>query len=152
ILRSGCYFTHDSGFYERMLGPIRERSGAAWRARPGLKPALEVWSLVHSRPEPGLAILTMGRRDVSFDIELPRPLVWFRPGLHVRPAAAAADWRIAKLNDQHAYLELGSAAELRVGDLVGCGISHPCTTFDKWQLLWLVDDGYDVVSAVRTFF
>ena len=152
ILRSGCYFTHDSGFYERMLGPIRERSGAKWRARPGLKPALEVWGQVQSRPEPGLAILTMGRRDVSYDIEMPRPIAWFRAGAHEMPAAAGADWRIAKLNDQHAYLELPAAADLGVGDLVACGISHPCTTFDKWQLLWLVDDRYEVKSAIRTFF
>ena len=152
ILRSGCYFTHDSGFYERMLGPIRERSGAKWRARPGLKPALEVWGQVQSRPEPGLAILTMGRRDVSYDIEMPRPIAWFRAEAHEMPVAAGADWRIAKLNDQHAYLKLPAAADLGVGDLVACGISHPCTTFDKWQLLWLVDDRYEVKSAIRTFF
>ena len=152
ILRSGCYFTHDSGIYERMLGPIRERSGAKWLTRPGLKPALEVWSLVQSRPEPGLAILTMGRRDVSYDVEMPRPIAWFRGGAQTAPAAAPPDWRIAKLNDQHAYLELPEAADLRVGDLVACGISHPCTTFDKWQLLWLVDDRYEVTSAIRTFF
>ena len=29
-----------------------------------------------------------------------------------------------------------------MGDLVGCGISHPCTTFDKWPLLLAVDDEY----------
>ena len=152
ILRSGCYFTHDSGNYERLLGPIRERSGQTWLARPGLKPALEVWALVQSRPEPGLAILTMGRRDVSFDIEMPRPLVWFRGGTHAAPEPVPKGWRIDRLNDQHAYLMLPPEADLAVGDLVGCGISHPCTTFDKWQLLWLVDDTYEVRSAVRTFF
>ena len=152
ILRSGCYFTHDSGIYERLLGPIRERSGAKWLSRAGLKPALEVWTMVQSRPEAGLAILTMGRRDVSYDRDLPRPLAWFRPGTHEMPAQAPAEWSITQLNDQHAYLKLPAAADLRVGDLVGCGISHPCTTFDKWQLLWLVDDRYEVKSAIRTFF
>jgi D-serine dehydratase len=39
ILRSGCYVTHDSGFYNRMLEGVRARSGAAWQARPGLQPA-----------------------------------------------------------------------------------------------------------------
>ncbi|HLI11089.1 MAG TPA: amino acid deaminase [Alphaproteobacteria bacterium] len=152
VLRSGCYFTHDTGIYERMLGPIRARSGAKWQERPGLRPALEIWSQVQSRPEPGLAILTMGRRDVSYDIELPKPIAWFRLGTSSTPNAAEASWRIGKLNDQHAYLEFSGGDGPRVGDLVACGISHPCTTFDKWQLLWLVDDDYTIKSAIRTFF
>ena len=41
---------------------------------------------------------------------------------------------------------------LAVGDIVGFGIGHPCTTFDKWQLLYLVDDAYNVTGAVRTYF
>ena len=36
--------------------------------------------------------------------------------------------------------------------LVGCGISHPCTAFDKWRLIPVVDDDYTVVDAVLTFF
>ena len=71
ILRSGCYVTHDSGFYNRMLEGVKARSGAAWQSRPGLQPALEVWSRVQSCPEPGLAILTMGKRDASFDLDMP---------------------------------------------------------------------------------
>ena len=71
ILRSGCYVTHDSGFYNRMLEGVKARSGAAWQSRPGLQPALEVWSRAQSCPEPGLAILTMGKRDASFDLEMP---------------------------------------------------------------------------------
>jgi len=35
---------------------------------------------------------------------------------------------------------------------VGCGISHPCTAFDKWRLLPVVDDGYGVIDAVLTYF
>jgi D-serine dehydratase len=42
--------------------------------------------------------------------------------------------------------------ELEVGDLIGCGISHPCTTFDKWPLLLVVDDQYNVQHAINTFF
>ena len=44
ILRSGCYVTHDSGFYERFLHQVLARSGAAWRQREGLQPALEIWT------------------------------------------------------------------------------------------------------------
>jgi D-serine dehydratase len=94
----------------------------------------------------------MGKRDVSYDVDMPRPIAWYRAGVHERPLVAPAEWRITKLNDQHAYVELPAQADLRVGDLVGCGISHPCTTFDKWSLLIEVDDAYDVVGGLRTFF
>ena len=152
ILRSGCYITHDSGTYERFFERVRARSGEPWQSAPGLTAALEVWTLVQSRPEPGLAIITMGRRDVSFDRDLPRPLKWFRPGVHAAPKPAPSEWQVTALNDQHGYLRLPASAELRVGDLVGCGISHPCTTFDKWQLLMEVDDDYTIVDGLRTFF
>ena len=58
------------------------------------------------------------------------------------------------MNDQHAYLRHTGAQDdaPRVGDLVGCGISHPCTTFDKWRSLFTVDDDYRVTGAIRTFF
>ena len=154
ILRSGCYVTHDSGFYERFARHVLARSGASWRDRvgncEGLKPALEVWTQVQSRPEPGLAILAFGKRDASFDLDLPVPLARIRDG----GARNALDtsFRIVKLNDQHAYMEVPVDADVRVGDLVGCGISHPCTTFDKWRWMPIVDDDYRVTGAIRTFF
>ena len=156
ILRSGCYVTHDSGFYARMLESVKARSGGDWQTRTGLKPALEVWSRVQSQPEAGLAILTMGKRDASFDIDLPIPVWRYRPGRDDLPQRAPPAWKISAMNDQHAYLRVGAgpdaSAELAVGDLVGCGISHPCTTFDKWRLMFTVDDGYAVTGAIRTFF
>jgi len=151
VLRSGCYITHDSGTYERLFERVRARSGEPWQSEPGLTPALEVWSQVQSRPERELAILTMGRRDVSFDIDLPRPIKRFRAGQRA-PEAVPTAWQVVKLNDQHAYLRVPAEADLKVGDLLGCGISHPCTTFDKWQLLLEVDDDYTVVEGLRTFF
>lgn len=60
--------------------------------------------------------------------------------------------KVTALHDQHAYLDLPVDSSLRVGDMVGLGISHPCTTFDKWQLVYVVDDAYRIVDAVRTFF
>ena len=119
---------------------------------PGLQPALEVWSMVQSTPEPGLAILTMGKRDASYDMDLPLPLYWHRPGAGGTGPTSAQGWEIFKMNDQHAYLRLPPGAEVRVGDLIGCGISHPCTTFDKWQHLLLVDDSYQVTGMVNTVF
>lgn len=60
--------------------------------------------------------------------------------------------RVTGMNDQHAYLALTRDADIRVGDLLCCGISHPCTTFDKWALLPTVDDDYRVTGAIRTYF
>ncbi|MES2018771.1 MAG: amino acid deaminase [Pseudomonadota bacterium] len=147
ILRSGCYLTSDHGSYHRLLDELdaREQRG------PGLQPALEVWSMVQSRPEPGLAILGMGKRDASYDIDLPIPLWSHRPGPGM-PVALPDGCSIVKMNDQHAYLQLPAGASLAVGDLVGCGISHPCTTFDKWPLLLAVDDEYNVRYGVNTYF
>jgi D-serine dehydratase len=151
VLRSGCYLTSDHGTYHRMLKELDEREGAG----PGLQPALEVWAMVQSRPEPTLAILTMGKRDVSYDVDLPIPLSYHRPGPGA-PHPLPAGCTIFKLNDQHAYLRLPEGhplcTELGVGDLVGCGISHPCTTFDKWPLLLSVDDDYHVRGALNTCF
>jgi D-serine dehydratase len=149
ILRSGCYVTHDSHFYERFARHVIARSGAAWQQRKGLVPALEVWTQVQSQPEPGLAILAFGKRDASFDIDLPMPFARVRDGLRT---PLDATWRISGLNDQHAYLRLPAGADVRVGDLVGCGISHPCATFDRWRWLPVVDDDYAVTGAIRTFF
>jgi D-serine dehydratase len=153
VLRSGCYLTSDHGMYQVQLQRLDEREGVA--AGEGLRPALEIWSVVQSRPEPGLAILTMGKRDASHDAGLPVPLWSHRPGPGA-PRALPAGCEIVKMNDQHAYLRLpeGNPARdsLQVGDLVGCGISHPCTTFDRWPLLLAVDDDYLVRAALNTFF
>jgi D-serine dehydratase len=154
ILRSGCYVTHDSGFYNRMLEGVKARSGTAWQSRPGLRPALEVWSRAQSCPEPGLAILTMGKRDASFDLEMPIVRKRYRPGIDTAPQPAPATWKIANMNDQHAYLRFSADddAAPQVGDLVGCGISHPCTTFDKWRWMAVVDEDCTVVDAIVTCF
>lgn len=153
VLRSGCYLTHDVLFYARLQQRMRERAGAMWGTGPGLRNALEVWAPVQSVPEDGRAICALGKRDVSFDMALPKPLWWYRPGLHDAPAKAPDDWRVVALNDQHAWLDAQSpAAPPQVGDLIGFGIGHPCTTFDRWTLLHVVDDDLRVVDAVRTFF
>lgn len=149
LLRSGCYVTHDHGNYKRLVGSVNARLHDS----DGLKPAIEVWATVQSCPEPGLAILAVGRRDLSYDLELPIPLSSVTaPG--AAPVAAPADWTISALNDQHAYLR-GNGPEhaaLAVGDLVALGISHPCTTFDKWRWMPVVDENYTVCDALVTCF
>ena len=69
-----------------------------------------------------------------------------------QPVPAPAEWKVSAMNDQHAYLRFGSGAAPQVGDLVGLGISHPCTTFDKWRWMAVVDERYDVVDAITTCF
>jgi D-serine dehydratase len=152
LLRSGCYLSHDAGHYRRLVDLLEARLPEAWRSPSHLAPALEVWGQVVSHPEPGLAFLDLGKRDVAHDLGLPRPAYWFRQGTHTLPTLAPETWRIPTLYDQHARLEVPAGTDLAVGDLVGCTISHPCTTFDKWQVVFLVDDRYQVVEAVKTFF
>lgn len=150
LLRSGCYVTHDHGQYRRMLKAVGERCGC----EETLRPALEVWASVQSRPEAGLAILAAGRRDVSYDLELPIPFA--RAARHERaPNPVPSSWKVTGLNDQHAYLRWDAHDEAQapvVGERIGLGISHPCTTFDKWPWMPVVDDTYQVVDAIVTQF
>ncbi|MBO0680443.1 alanine racemase [Mycolicibacterium sp. S2-37] len=142
VLRSGCYLLHDHEFYA---------AGApnfSWGPRR-LQPALEVWAQVISRPEDRLAILNAGRRDIGFDLGLPMPLRVIDPASGAQRAAAGT---IGELNDQHAYLILPDGHALSVGDVVALGLSHPCTTMDKWRAVPVVDSQARVVDYVRTYF
>ncbi|HTW06501.1 MAG TPA: alanine racemase [Acidimicrobiales bacterium] len=146
VVRAGCYAVHDHGIYAE-VSPL-----SAARHKPGLVPAMEVWAEVLSRPEPGLAIIGLGKRDASFDLGLPVPL-------RLRRASGAGtadpgDWSLTKLDDQHGYLACGgsAAAPLALGDRIGFGLSHPCTAFDKWSVVLLVDDNYDVLDRYPTRF
>lgn len=145
IVRSGCYVTHDSLLYER-LSPF----GARADGNPHLRPALEVWGVVLSRPEPGRAIVGFGKRDVSYDLGMPIPRSVVRRSGNIEEAPP--DLVVNALDDQHAYMDVGEAFTLEVGDIVRCGISHPCTAFDKWRLLPVIDSSFNVIGAVHTFF
>jgi D-serine dehydratase len=162
LLRSGCYLTHDHGGYQRFVNPLNQRlahtglNGQPWTGGHGLQAALEVWAVVQSCPEPGLAILNAGKRDLSHDLGLPTPVRWAPQG-QMQPLPSPDAWHITALNDQHAYLQTGSGAHpehptLRVGDRVALGISHPCTTFDKWRWMPLIDDTGCMVDAIHTQF
>jgi D-serine deaminase-like pyridoxal phosphate-dependent protein len=146
VLRSGCYLTHDAVHYHEM-SPF----GGRLAETGPLQEALEVWGAVLSLPEPGLALLGFGKRDVSYDLELPVPRFVKAAGPQP-PRPLRAEAKIFALNDQHALMKVGPEANLKVGDLVGCGISHPCTAFDKWRLIPLVDEGYEVLDAILTYF
>ncbi|MDZ4045862.1 MAG: alanine racemase [Rhodoglobus sp.] len=135
------------------LGPLRDdatvilRSGAYQVHDSGfyagitplasLRAAMHGWSRVLSVPEPGLAILDGGKRDFPYDEGMP----------------TSPHGEVVKLNDQHAFLRTDSVG---VGHRLRLGLSHPCTAFDKWRLIPVVDDADvddpTVVDLVRTFF
>lgn len=141
ILRSGASLLHDDGFY-RGISPLDAE----------LTPAMRGYARVVSHPEPGLALLDGGKRDFPYDEGLPVPFgVAGAPGAGERPLAGAS---VSALNDQHAYLRSSSALPIVIGDVVSLGLSHPCTAFDKWRFIPVVEgDGSDrVVELVRTFF
>lgn len=136
VLRSGAFQIHDDGFYARM-SPFGPLTGTA-----RLRSAMHAWSRVVSQPEEGLALLDAGRRDVPFDLDLPVP--------------QSVDGEITALNDQHAFLRLADDAVAGVGDVVRLGLSHPCTAFDKWRVVAVIDDpdaeDPRVIGAVATCF
>ncbi|QKG24097.1 alanine racemase [Actinomadura verrucosospora] len=144
VLRSGAYLVHDDGFYQDIT-PFGRGAGAGGER---FRPAMHGWGRVVSAPEPALALLDVGRRDVPFDSGLPRPQ--FVRGKGAGPVEGA---RITALNDQHAFLR---GASVEPGDIVRLGLSHPCTALDKWTMIPVVDDAAAdapvVTDYVRTFF
>ncbi|WKT88007.1 alanine racemase [Microbacterium maritypicum] len=136
VLRSGAFQIHDDGFYSRM-SPFGPLTGTA-----PLRSAMHAWSRVVSQPEHGLALLDAGRRDVPFDLDLPAP--------------QSVAGEVTALNDQHAFLRLADDATVAVGDVVRLGLSHPCTAFDKWRVVAVIDDpdaaDPRVIGAVATCF
>lgn len=151
ILRPGCYLTHDVGIYKAAEARIHASNPVAREMQTSLLPALQLWAYVLSIPEPGLAILGLGKRDAAFDAGLPIPAQHFRPGSEA-PMAAPADWQLTAMMDQHAFMQISADADLQVGDMLALDISHPCLTFDKWRQLLVVDDSFTVIDAVETFF
>lgn len=152
VLRSGCYLAHDDGAYRRHVAAIAQRGLVSSLRDFAPRGALEVWAAVQSRPEPDRVIVTLGRRDVGTDADLPVARRWFRPGRDAGPRAAPSHWTVFGHNDQHGYLRVDPADSVAVGDWIGFGVSHPCTTFDKWRLVWGVDDDGRVTRAIRTYF
>ncbi|WP_406173030.1 amino acid deaminase [Streptomyces sp. NBC_00996] len=142
LLRSGAYVSHDDGHYRKLTPFTRIPQEGA------LHPAFRLWSQVVSRPSPDQAFTNAGKRDAAYDLDLPFAQVVRRDGAE-RPATGIT---VTGLSDQHSWLRTTPEADLQVGDWLGLGLSHPCTSFDKWQLIPLVDADGTVVDYVRTFF
>ena len=147
VVRSGCYLSHDDGVIDDLspLGAHPRVVGDVFHA------ALEVWSPVLSRPESTRLILGAGKRDLSTDNTFPVAKKWVQRGTRVVRDLDARP-RAIKVDDQHAYVDVDPSCDIAVGDYVGLGISHPCTTFDKWRVMLVVDEAYDVVDVVTTRF
>ena len=151
IVRAGAYITHDHGLLERSDPWARMDPPRALRA------AAIVWAQVLSAPEDGLALAGAGRRDVPYDIDLPVPL-WVRraePDGSPGPIRELTGVAVTKVDDQHMYLRPGSerdVLDLAPGDVVGLGISHPCTLFDKWRTAVMLDSGGAPVEVIHTQF
>jgi D-serine dehydratase len=143
VLRSGGYVTHDDGLYAHST-PL-PTGGSPYE----LRAALEVWAHVVSRPEPGRALVCAGRRDLPFDVDLPFVHRLLDADGVERPVDGVV---VSSLNDQHAFLDLPTTSGLAVGDQVCFGISHPCTAFDKWRLVPVVDDDDVIVDVAHTLF
>ncbi|MFE6196542.1 amino acid deaminase [Streptomyces sp. NPDC057838] len=142
LLRSGAYVSHDDGHYRKLTPFNRVPEEGA------LEPAFRLWTQVVSRPSPEQAFVNAGKRDAAYDLDLPFAQVIRREGAE-RPATGVA---VTALSDQHAWLSTTPEADLEVGDWVGLGLSHPCTSFDKWQLIPVTEADGTVVDYVRTFF
>ncbi|WP_282794917.1 alanine racemase [Streptomyces sp. CC224B] len=142
LLRSGAYVSHDDGHY-RHLTPFNRvpEEGA-------LHPAFRLWAQVVSRPSPEQAFINAGKRDAAYDLDLPEAQAVRRDGVE----RVAAGVEVHALSDQHGWLRTASGADLQVGDWVGLGLSHPCTAFDKWQLIPLVEADGTVTDYIRTYF
>jgi D-serine deaminase-like pyridoxal phosphate-dependent protein len=142
LLRSGAYVSHDDGHY-RKLTPFNRVPGEG-----ALEPAFRLWTQVVSRPCAEQAFVNAGKRDAAYDLDLPFAQVIRRDGAE-RPATGVS---VTALSDQHAWLSTTPEADVEIGDWVGLGLSHPCTSFDKWQLIPVAEADGTVVDYVRTFF
>jgi D-serine dehydratase len=155
ILRGACYFTGDHGYYARMLQELDQRSGVAGSSKLGMqgseiRPALELVSYVQSLNDPGVAIVTMGLRDMPCDLGFPIPIRQYRDGRLLD--VCGPGWTVVKSNDQHCYMHYPIGSDIAVGDIFSFGVSHPCTAFDKWRLFFRVNDEYNVIDVHETFF
>ncbi|MEU1935981.1 amino acid deaminase [Streptomyces coeruleorubidus] len=142
LLRSGAYVSHDDGHYRKLTPFNRVPEEGA------LEPAFRLWTQVVSRPCAEQAFVNAGKRDAAYDLDLPFAQVIRRDGVE-RPATGVS---VTALSDQHAWLSTTPEADLEVGDWVGLGLSHPCTSFDKWPLIPVAEADGTVVDYVRTFF
>lgn len=143
VLRSGGALTHDDGLYATAT-PL-PAGGTPY----ALEPALDALAYVISRPEPELALIGAGKRDVPYDVAMPTPRAAYAPDGTPRDVSGVT---VTRLNDQHGFLTVPASSSLSVGDRICFGLAHPCTAFDKWRLIPVIDSSDRLVEIAYTLF
>ena len=139
VIRPGCYISHDDGtLHTPRRWAVLPRTGQDEH----LVAAIEVWGVVLSRPEPTRVIVGIGKRDASSDGQLPVLKKIRRRGTGDIESVGRGDPRRRYQRSARLPRCRRRRIRLAVGDLVGFGISHPCTTYDKWRAIPIVDDAY----------
>ncbi|MBB2788604.1 UNVERIFIED_ORG: D-serine dehydratase [Rhizobium esperanzae] len=153
LLRSGACFFSDHGPIRARLQAISSRGMLGKAASDSIAgaftPVLRIWAEVLSMNGPHNAICGFGLRDVAHDQGLPVPVAVWRNGERVITLGDVSV--VSKLNDQHAFVH-APELELSVGDVIEFGIKHPCTTIDKHDVIFGLDERGEVKVALRTFF
>lgn len=164
ILRSGCYLIYDIGLYKKMEDRVcdmnlskNDKNCAI--LKESLKPALKIWAYVQSLPEPNLAIIGMGKRDIAIDCGYPVPHALYRRQENehekrqvVHVGATCESWKVFNMMDQHTYMRIDENDDLQIGDIISFDIYHPCTTMDKWRNVLVIDDYYTVIDVYNSDF
>lgn len=151
VLRPGCYLIHDTGIYHQAQQAVLSRSQLACDIAGNLQSSLSVWAYVLSVPEPGLAIIGMGKRDVAFDAGFPTTELIYSPKTAVL-STPTAEFQIVKIMDQHSMLRYPEQQVLQVGDMLNFSTSHPCLTFDKWRQIGIVEHDWVITKTISTQF
>ena len=158
IIRPGSFIAYGHGYYTKRLEAINKRGGLSFnnnnvKATNLFNPSLELWAYIISIQDRNMAILNFGKRDVSFDLGYPIPLAIYRKGKLIKKLDfKKKNLVIRGLNDQHAFLDFSSYNNIKLGDLIKFGISHPCITLDKWNFFYMCDEKYNIKEALKTFF
>ncbi len=155
VIRPGCYVTHDQGIYQHAQDLIDVRNQYAVSNQPSLISCLEVWAYVLSVPEPGKAIVGLGKRNCAYDAGLPKAVKWL-PQPHKdsgsKSVCSIDAIHTHKIMDQHCIVSFQQHLPIQVGDVLGFTTSHPCLTLDKWRNVLLVDSNYRVEQIMNTYF
>ncbi|MBT5818041.1 MAG: amino acid deaminase [Proteobacteria bacterium] len=156
IIRPGSYVIYDKGVYEVSQNKLMKRSEMARSIGSDLQSALEIWACVQSVPEPGFAVVGMGKRDVAFHAGLPQPRLYHRPDRDSgpdkpSPVVLESGWETLDVMDLHTLVRFPKDIGLKPGDILAFSTSHPNLTLDKWRSVCIIDDDYRVIDTMQTF-
>ena len=158
IIRPGTFIAYGHGHYLKSIENIDKR-GTLFINKKNIKatnlfnPSLELWGHIISMQDSNRAILNFGKRDVHYDRGYPIPLSIYRKGkLFQKINPKQNKYKIYKMSDHHAFLYFTNDQDIRIGDLIKLGVTHPCVTIDKWDFFYMIDEKYNVKEGLKTFF